>query len=269
MKRKKTMLCAVWITAVMIVLYPFAASRYNRYVTAQLTAEYAINVSGLSEAEITAAWEAAVSYNESLRTGAALEEDVYEACLNLYGDGMMGALVIEKIGVNLPIYHYSTEEVLTRGAGHLEDTALPVGGESTHCVLTGHRGLPGSSLFTYLDELEEGDLFYLKILNQTLAYEVTQIQIVEPQDTSSLNVQSGEDLCTLVTCTPYGVNTHRLLVTGTRTEFAQETEETGQETVSHWQDNILIAAAAGETILYLILRKRLIRAENERERSLK
>ena len=144
------------------------------------------------------------------------------ACLNIAGDEMMGTVEIPKINIELPIYHTTDETVLERAAGHLEGSSLPVGGESTHAVISAHRGLPSASLFTDLDQLEEGDHFLLHVLDDTLAYEVDKISVVEPEETQDLAVEEGEDLVTLLTCTPYGVNSHRLLVRGHRVPYEPE-----------------------------------------------
>ncbi len=153
--------------------------------------------------------------------GSAFVQD-YEALLNVMGSGMMGYITIPKIGVTVPIYHGVSEPVLQVGAGHLPDTSLPVGGASTHCVLSSHRGLPSAKLFTDLDQVTQGDVFYLKVLDQVFAYEVYAVETVLPEETSSLAIQKGRDLVTLVTCTPYGVNSHRLLVHAQRTEYAEQ-----------------------------------------------
>ena len=144
-----------------------------------------------------------------------LRKEHYETLLNVSQTGIMGTLSIPKINVELPIYHETEEEVLAAGAGHMEGTALPVGGENTRCVLTGHRGLPSSKLFTRLDEMKE-DLFFLDVCEKTFAYEVSEIEVIEPEDIQAIEPKRGEDLVSLVTCTPYGLNTHRLVVTGRR-----------------------------------------------------
>ena len=189
------------------------------------------------------AWEKATSYNEAITPGAtdtdaygqealmAASED-YETQLNIAGNGMMGYVEIPKINVNLPIYHGTGSDSLDRGVGHLLGSSLPVGGESTHSILTGHSGMASQKMFTDLEQIALGDVFYLRILNETLAYQVREINTVLPYDTSLLGICSGEDLCTLVTCTPYGVNTHRLLVCGSRIPYEEAEiilEETTQE----------------------------------------
>ena len=182
-------------------------------------------------------WKAAEEYNKkikqesvpdafSIRDGETDEE--YESLLNLNGDGMMGYVEIPVIDQSIPIYHYTTEATLEKGAGHLFGSSLPVGGESTHAIISAHRGLPSAKLFTDLNLVEEGDVFYLHVLDQTLAYEVDQILTVLPDETESLGITEGEDYVTLITCTPYAVNTHRLLVRGHRIAYeeAKEIEKT-------------------------------------------
>ena len=176
------------------------------------------------------------AYNDALAasSGAATASEggepaqaveAYEDLLNLNGDGMMGYIIIPKMNVELPVYHGTEEKVLQVGVGHLSETSLPVGGESTHAALSGHRGLPSAKLFTDLDQMEEGDQFYIKILGETLAYEVHSIETVLPTETESLAIQPGEDLVTLITCTPYGINSHRLLVHAHRIPYVPEMED--------------------------------------------
>ena len=154
----------------------------------------------------------------------------YASLLDTTGTGVMGSLDIPKIGVELPIYHGTSEEVLSKGIGHLQGSSLPVGGESTHSILTGHRGLPQSKLLTRLDEMEKGDYFFFHVLNETLAYQVTEIQVVKPEEVSILKIQEGQDLASIITCTPYGLNTHRLIVTGKRVPYeAKKANSMGEE----------------------------------------
>lgn len=184
--------------------------------------QYNETASKLDTAKTQAILDAASQYNARLaQTGmkwqmSAADEKEYESLLNADGSGIMGYINIPKIDVELPIYHGTDDAVLQTSIGHLSGTSLPVGGPSTHCVLSGHRGLPSAKLFTDLDQMKEGDTFTLTILNETLTYQVDQIRIVEPTDLSDLQIVDGQDLCTLVTCTPYGINTHRLLVRGHR-----------------------------------------------------
>lgn len=270
--RKSVVLTAVYVVSVCIVIYPFFANIYNNKVNEQLLVEYEENISGISNEEIEEEYEKAVAYNNSLTTAMENsfftdmgEDEKYESVLNLNGDGIMGSIVIPKIDVSIAIYHYDTDDILKKGVGHVQTTALPIGGEGTHAVLTGHRGLPSSKLFTDLDQLEVGDRFYIRILNSTLAYEVTDIKVVEPTDVESLAVVEGKDLVTLVTCTPYGINTHRLLVTGERVIQDDETTEleissAEVERSIFSPDYMLLYFAVAETLVYFalirVLRKR-------------
>lgn len=187
------------------------------------------------------------------------EEDYdYNNILNIGQDGVMGYINIPKINVELPIYHGSSEEVLEKGIGHLENTSFPIGGEGTHAVLLGHTGLPTAKLFTDLDKLEEGNVFYVEVLEEKLAYEVDQIKVVKPEDTSDLTIDPNKDYITLVTCTPYGKNTHRLLVRGKRIPYTEEVEnrikkEQSEKTESTWIDELLKVINTGLRILEIIL----------------
>lgn len=205
-------------------MYPSVSNYWNSFTQSRAIAGYADKVAALNEDQYTALWEAANKYNQALLerfNTYLLEEEQraeYEKLLNVSGTGVMGYIEIPDIDCTLPIYHGTEESVLQIAVGHLEWTGLPVGGKSTHCVLSGHSGLPSAELFTNLDKLEEGDLFMLHVLDEILMYEVDQILIVEPHETDALKIVEGEDYCTLMTCTPYGVNSHRLLVRGHRVE---------------------------------------------------
>lgn len=205
-----------------LLLYPTVSDYWNSFHQTRAIATYAENVAALDNASYDAIWDAARQYNRNLcsRSNSFLlseeQKAEYESLLDISGQGVMGYIEIPEIDVSLPIYHGTEDPVLQVAVGHLEWTSLPVGGESTHCVLSGHRGLPSAKLFTDLDKLREGDTFLLRVLDEILTYEVDQILIVEPQDTAALEIAEGEDYCTLVTCTPYGINTHRLLVRGRR-----------------------------------------------------
>lgn len=221
-----------WIAAVAIIaflaglgllLYPTVSSAWNRRRSAKTVAAYTELAAAIDPAVYEKMLADAEDYNRSLPlepeyvlTGTRLAQ--YQQLLDADGTGMMGYIDIPRIGVSLPIYHGTDEAVLQAAVGHLEWTSLPVGGSGTHCVLSGHRGLPNATLFTDLDQLEPGDTFTLHVLSRALTYTVREILVVEPEDTQALNIVPGEDLCTLMTCTPYGINTHRLLVRGTRKE---------------------------------------------------
>ena len=222
------LLVLIFLLGLSLLLYPAVSDYWNSQHQTRAIAVYSEEVSGLDEDQYQALWEAAAAYNASLlaRDNAYLlteeQKAAYEQLLNVSGLGIMGYIEIPSIDCSLPIYHGTEESVLQIAIGHLEWTSLPVGGESTHCVLSGHRGLPSAKLFTNLDKLQEGDVFLLRVLDEVLTYEVDQILIVEPQETGALKIEEGKDYCTLVTCTPYGINTHRLLVRGHRIENAPE-----------------------------------------------
>lgn len=220
-----------------IFMYPTISNYFAEKNQVAAVATYDENLKKQSDEEIAAEMEKAKIYNENLAgdpvhdpfvpgSGYALPGN-YEEILNVDGNGMMGYIEIPKIAVRIPIYHTSTEEVLQKGVGHIESTALPIGGSGTHAVLTGHRGLPSAELFTRLDELEIGDCFYIHVLNEIHAYKVCEVNVVLPTELENLVAEPGKDYITLVTCTPYGVNSHRMLVKGERTEY--NAEEAAQE----------------------------------------
>ncbi len=226
-------LAVIFLLGLALLLYPLISSTWNEWRAAAILADYTEQVEQLSQDDTQDWLERARAYNESLvgkgipdafAIHSAEENSAYTGELAFRADGVMGSISIPRINVNLPIYHGTGTDVLTKGAGHLQGSALPVGGEGTHCVISAHRGLPSAAMFTDLDQLELGDHFYLSVLGQTIAYEVDKIEEVEPDETRSLAIEEGEDLCTLVTCTPYGVNTHRLLVRGHRVEYNEETK---------------------------------------------
>ena len=232
----------IFLAGLSLLLYPFVANQWNNYRQKQLISGYEQVVSDKEAAEgidYDAERKKAEDYNEALLPcvlpdSFALAESsgvdpVYMNTLNIAGDEMMGSVEIPKINIKIPIYHTTEEDVLNKGAGHLEGSSLPVGGANTHAVISAHRGLPSASLFTDLDQMKVGDHFLLHVLDETLCYEVDKISVVKPEDTSALAVEDGQDLVTLLTCTPYGVNTHRLLIRGIRTEYV-EPEEKDEET---------------------------------------
>ena len=228
----------VFAAGLAVLLYPLVSDAWNSWRQARLVSEYDERVAATSATDNGAAendaWFAkANAYNASLSgkgipdafaVHSETESADYLSQLAFRSDGMMGYIQIPKIGQSLPIYHGTSDESLARGVGHLQGSALPVGGDSTHCVLSAHRGLPSASLFTDLDKLEVGDHFYLHVLDRALAYEVDQVLVVDPDQTESLDTVAGEDLVTLVTCTPYGVNTQRLLVRGHRVAYDEGVE---------------------------------------------
>lgn len=210
-----------------LIAYPSIANWWNSFHQSRAVASYASVVAGMNHEEYDDMLLEAQNYNAELsETGAQWEmtdEQLarYEEVLNVRGSGIMGYIDIPKIRVRLPVYHGMDDTVLEVAVGHITGTSLPVGGETSHCVISGHRGLPSARLFTDIDKLVEGDTWTLNILDQTLTYEVDQIRVVVPTDLSNLQIEEGKDYCTLVTCTPYGINTHRLLVRGHRVPNAQ------------------------------------------------
>ncbi|MCI6466738.1 MAG: class C sortase [Faecalicatena sp.] len=248
MKKKYSniIIAAIFIIGLSLLLYPTIANKWNTYRQSQLISNYDDKVSQMEKdgtIDYEAEWKKAQDYNnalvpmilpDSFAVADAKEErdSSYESCLNITGDGIMGTVEIPKIDVKLPIYHYTTEEVLKNAAGHLEGSSLPIGGESTHSVISAHRGLPSAILFTDLDKLKKGDHFMIHVLDDVLCYEVDKISVVKPDDTSNLNVVEGEDLMTLLTCTPYGVNTERLLVRGHRVPYEETYKEEKESSIS-------------------------------------
>ena len=219
-----------FIACTVLLLYPVISDRWNRYRDMQLITEYHQKAVQIDTKEYDELMKKASDYNKylvtqnrNIVTDAEYDPDAYyETLLNFMGNGIMGYVEIPKIGLTEPIYHYSTEVSLGIGIGHIHGSSLPTGGETTHTVLTGHRGLPNQKFFSDLDKVNIGDKFYMHILNKILAYEVYKIKVIEPTDVDELMIEDGEDLATLVTCEPYGVNTHRLLVMGKRVEFDEE-----------------------------------------------
>lgn len=253
----------LFLSGLSLLLYPFLSNQWNNYRQSKLISSYDVIVAEMEESgsiDYEAERERAETFNENLipyvlpdsfAVAAATEENQeYLSCLNLTGDEMMGYVEIPKINIKIPIYHTTTEEVLQTAAGHLEGSSLPVGGASTHTVISAHRGLPSAALFTDLDRLEEGDYFLLYILDEILCYQVDQTTVVEPTQTEALAVVEGEDLATLLTCTPYGVNSHRLLVRGHRVAYEPEEVEQSVPAVSN-----LIAAPSLRTnyLLWVII----------------
>lgn len=240
MDRRKAGLLAtiILITAgFALVFYPAVSEWNNNRLQEQIMAQYDSEVGKAAETEIDEAREKAKDYNEHLQSGSVVlsdpfddtkflpSQETYNQLLNMDGSGVMGYLEIPQLSVELAIYHSTEDSVMRQGAGHLPGTSLPVGGAGSHAVLSSHRGLPSAKLFTDLDKLQTGDEFYIHTLGETLAYKVDQIKTVEPEDVSDLKVMEGEDYVTLVTCTPYSVNTHRLLVRGVRTEYQEVSGE--------------------------------------------
>ena len=230
MKRRKStiILLVSFFIGLSVLLYPAISSYWNAKTQSQAIVDYEAILAAYKPEDYSAVFEAADSYNQKL---AALDvpfrehlqlQELYYKTLDISGTGMMGYLTVPKISQELPVYHGTGDEVLSVAVGHMQGSSLPVGGENTHSVVSAHRGLPTAVLFTYLDRMEIGDIFYFTILDRTITYEVDQIRIVEPSDTSLIGIEEGKDYCTLLTCTPYGINTQRLLVRGHQIDASQK-----------------------------------------------
>ena len=242
-----------------MLLYPTVSDYWNTLHASAAVTSYAQQVSSLDEERYSEMLSAARAYNQSLSGRdnpyvlPSEQKAQYESLLNLDGTGIMGYIEIPNIDLSLPIYHGTDEAVLQVAVGHLDWTSLTVGGESTHCVLSGHRGLPSAKLFTNLDKLVVGDTFVIRILDEVLTYEVTKVLIVEPTETEELTIREGEDLCTLVTCTPYGINTHRLLVRGHRIDNIEEVKTVRVTADAVQLEPMLVAPAVATPMLLILL----------------
>ena len=262
MSRLMTLLIVVvFVAGLSFLLYPTVSDLWNRAHQSRAIAAYTEQVEKLDDSSNKEMLKVARKYNKELLKKAdhwklsKKDKKKYESLLDVSGTGIMGYIEIPKIDCSLPVYHGTDEGALQIAIGHLEGSSLPVGGKSSHCVLSGHRGLPSARLFTDLDQMEEGDTFILNILGHKLAYEVDQIKVVLPEEMSDLEIQEGKDLCTLVTCTPYGINTHRLLVRGHRVKYV-ETKVQEQKEVSKSKTDtrlVIAGAAAGVVVLFIII----------------
>ena len=262
MKKKhiSTILIAlIFLAGLGFLLYPTVSNLWNRAHQSRAIATYTKQVEKLDDSQNKEMLKAARKYNKSLLKKSdhwklsKKDKKKYESLLDVSGTGIMGYIEVPKIDCSLPIYHGTDEGALQIAIGHLEGSSLPVGGKSTHCVLSGHRGLPSARLFTDLDQMEEGDVFVLNVLGRKLAYEVDQIKVVLPDEMSDLEIVQGKDLCTLVTCTPYGINTHRLLVRGHRTKYIEETVVRVQKEAEKKETGIWLLAGGGAVFLIIII----------------
>lgn len=260
MKHKKSTiaLILVLLAGLSLMLYPLVSDLWNETRQSRAIADYTQAVAAMDDQSYRQLLCDAQAYNAKLLDHPdrfyPTEEEIsrYERLLNVAGSGVMGYVEIPSIQVLLPIYHGVDEAVLQTAIGHIEGTSLPVGGESTHCVISGHRGLPSAELFTDLDQLDLGDTFRLRILDEVLTYEVDQIRIVEPDDLSLLEIEPGEDLCTLVTCTPYGVNSHRLLVRGRRVVEGSASDQIRITADAVQIDTLVVASVVAIPILLIL-----------------
>lgn len=262
-------LVGILLFGVGLISYPTVSDWYNSYHQSYMVMNYVENVAEMSPEEIEKIWTSAEQYNENLRKNGNIwtpnEEQLaaYLQELNFEEHGIMGYIQIPKIDVKLPVYHTTEEKVLQKGIGHMSGTSLPVGGEGTHAIVSGHRGLPTARLFTDLDKLVVGDKFQLNILNKTLAYEVDQVRIVEPEDFSQLQIEDGKDYVTLFTCTPYGINTHRILVRGHRIKSANGSVDVPSDALQY--EPVLIAPFFASPIMLLALIWILITTSGKRK----
>ncbi len=247
----------LFFVSLCVLMYPSVSQYWNSHVQTKAVAEYNEMLAAMNKEDYTALFDRAREYNRRL---FELEKPLsqfrvvegYEQCLNPGGDGIMGYIDISKIGVELPIYHTTRDSVLAVGVGHLEGTSLPAGGESSHCGLSAHRGLPNAKLFTDLDRLEVGDTFVLNILGEVLTYQVDKISVVNPDQVEGLAIEEGRDFCTLITCTPYGINTQRLLVRGTRIETVQY-KKIFVTTEAYIIDRLIVTPAVALPILFVLI----------------
>ena len=274
MKKSVIVFClTLFLSGLALMLYPYISNQINKNNASQVIESFDDEIKNMDKEEIDVIKEAAKKYNEQLSNAITTDEKNEQESINyvdISGENqVIGYIVIPKIDVNLPIYSGTGENVLKHGVGHMKQTSYPLGGESTHCVLTGHRGLPSAVLFTDLDKLEIGDEFYLHVMDEILAYRIDQIKVVEPTQSADLNIIEGMDYCTLITCTPYAINTHRLLVRGVRTEYVGEQEQkqvnnqlqSGSFTkrvtdVWPWLILVFSLIAFGETIMFIMILKR-------------
>ncbi len=271
MRRRVTtlLLIALFLAGLAVLSYPFISNQWNQRVMSRAVEAYEDTTQTLSAKDYDRYWKGAEAYNQIL---SALGSDTvllkpemlvgYEDQLDVSGTGIMGYLTIEKINLQLPIYHGTDASVLLTGAGHLQGSSLPIGGENTHSVLSAHRGLPSALLFTRLDELEEGDTFTITVLGRRMTYEVDRITIILPTEFDELAIKEGQDLCTLMTCTPYGINTHRLLVRGVRTENAEDPITVRADAVR--LDSTVAAVFLGIPLLLFLIIRMLIRTRKRK-----
>ena len=258
------LLVLIFIIGLCILLYPAVSDYWNAQVQSRAIVDYEAALQNLTQEDYTAYFEEADKYNAAIKEvpfpmmyydelDAREDLALYEDILDIQGNGIFGYINIDKIGVHLPVYHGTSDAVLNVAVGHLEGTSVPAGGPSTHTVLSAHRGLPSAKLFTDLDEMEIGDVFTITVLDRVLTYEVHEIQIVLPNEVDSLYVQDGEDLCTLVTCTPYGINTHRLLVHAHRIETVEPKPEIYVPADAYMIDSLIVTPIVAIPMLLVLL----------------
>lgn len=264
-------LILIFLIGLSLLLYPTFSDYWNSLHQTRAIAKYTEEVANLDDARYEQLWNDAVRYNESLPLKADRyqmsdeERKEYESLLNVSGNGIIGYIEIPRIACSLPIYHGTDATVLQIAIGHIEGTSLPVGGAGCHCVLSGHRGLPSAKLFTDLDKLQAGDDFILRVLDETLTYEVDRILIVEPHEMEPLEIDPDQDYCTLVTCTPYGINTHRLLVRGHRVENYEYAQNIRVTADALQIEPVLVAPMLAVPILLLLAVRLLIPKKSKKK----
>lgn len=272
LKKKNFLIWGIFLLGFLICSYPIGSSIYESMNQNQLISTYDNEVKDIDKDSLENSLLEAEKYNSMLfQTQGAyvgnlneniLSDENYHELLNFSGNGVMATIEIPKINVDLPIFHGTDDEVLSTGVGHLQSSSLPVGGTSTHCILTGHRGLPSSKLFTRLDEIIDGDLFFINVCNETLAYQVFDIQVIEPEDLELLRIEADQDLVSLVTCTPYGINTHRLVITGKRVPYEQSVKENIQPNMISLRE--LMFSILPFTILVFVIVREVLKKRKEK-----
>lgn len=264
-------LVAIFFVGLCVLLYPTISDFWNEKRQSQAIMNYDDLIVDLTPEDFQEYFDKADEYNRKLRkisfpfVGYSALDELYYSTLDVNGDGMMGYITIEKIKIQLPIYHGTSDKVLNSAVGHMEGSSLPVGGENTHSVLSAHRGLPSAKLFTNLDKVEVGDIFTITILDRTITYQVDQVLIVLPNQINDLYVEKGQDYCTLVTCTPYGINTHRMLVRGTRIENIEEEKKINVITEAYQIDPFIVTPAVAAPILGALLIFLMIKSSKEKK----
>lgn len=278
-KKKKSgltstiLLVAIFLIGLCVLLYPTVSDFWNEKRQSQAIMNYDDLLVDLTPEDFSEQFRKAEEYNRKLKLisfpflGYSELDDEYYSTLDVNGNGMMGYITIEKIKIQLPIYHGTSDKVLNSAVGHLEGSSLPIGGESTHSVLSAHRGLPSAKLFTNLDKVVVGDIFTITILDRTFTYQVDQVLIVLPDEINELNVVSGEDYCTLVTCTPYGINTHRMLVRGTRIENIEEAKKVNVLTEAFQIDPLIVTPAVAIPMLGGLLVFLMVKSSKEKKKN--
>lgn len=267
-------LVLILLAGLSLLLYPTFSNWWNSFHSSKAISDYSEQVAQLDQEQYTELWDAAIAYNQDLQNKGNVfqvtdaQRAAYSQLLNVGGNGVMGYIEIPSIDVSLPLYHGTSESILQVAVGHLEWSSLPTGGEGTHCVVSGHRGLPSARLFTDLDDLRTGDQFMIRVLDELMTYEVDQILIVDPDDVDDLLIVEGKDLVTLVTCTPYGINSHRLLVRGHRIENTPETMQV-RITANAIPIDPLLTAAIAAVPMALVAITLLIIGSHARNRSIK